>query len=367
MSLRPLFFCIVCLLLMMVEANAQSITINVPPAAYAATDTVCMGVPVTFTATVTGASSYSFKWMRNGTAVPGATGSTYTSSTLATGNVISCGLYDAAGTTLLATSDTIHMVIKHLPHLSIITGATQVCLGDTIHLADSAAGGAWSSSDAALATVDASGVVTALAATTAAPLRIFYSLTNSCGSDTARLRIRVVVPAGPLAAPVDICVDSIAVIRDTATGGMWTSSDTTIAAFLSGGPMLPVGLAQGRAPGTVTVIYHVTNACGTYVDSTHFTVINCDSLTTTGVIGQGLVNTGYSVYPNPGKGVFSLIVRSAQVQVSCTISNLLGERIKEFAIPANKETSIAIDVPGIYILTITAGDEHYTSKIVVTK
>ena len=53
-----------------------------------ASGTVCAGTNITFTATVTGLSSPTYQWVKNGATIPGATSSTYTTTTLSNNDQI---------------------------------------------------------------------------------------------------------------------------------------------------------------------------------------------------------------------------------------------------------------------------------------
>ena len=65
-------------LLVIVNAHAQSVTVSQLPAG-----TICSGTSVEFTANPSGFSgTIYYQWYLNGTAIPGATGVTYTTSTL---------------------------------------------------------------------------------------------------------------------------------------------------------------------------------------------------------------------------------------------------------------------------------------------
>ncbi|MCG9899359.1 MAG: PKD domain-containing protein, partial [Hydrotalea sp.] len=64
---------------------------------------------------------------------------------------------------------------------AVITGTAQVCIGNTTQLSSATAGGTWSSSNASVATINASGVVTGVAAGTTT---ITYTVSNDCGTAT---------------------------------------------------------------------------------------------------------------------------------------------------------------------------------------
>ncbi|MFY7883959.1 MAG: immunoglobulin domain-containing protein, partial [Dolichospermum sp.] len=66
-----------------------------------ASGAVCAGTSVTFTATVTGISSPTYQWYKNGTAISSANSSTYSSSTLSNNDVIKVSAGDAIVTSSL--------------------------------------------------------------------------------------------------------------------------------------------------------------------------------------------------------------------------------------------------------------------------
>lgn len=71
--------------------SSQSIYLPPPPGVTitsSASGAVCAGTTVTFTATVTGISSPTYQWTKNGIGIPGANSSTYSSTTLSNNDVI---------------------------------------------------------------------------------------------------------------------------------------------------------------------------------------------------------------------------------------------------------------------------------------
>jgi hypothetical protein len=83
------------------------------------------------------------------------------------------------------------VTVNTAPEPGSITGADTVCAGNTLSLSASVTGGIWSSSNGAIATVDAAGTVSTLAAGTS---QISYAVTNDCGT-TYSVKTVYVLPA----------------------------------------------------------------------------------------------------------------------------------------------------------------------------
>jgi hypothetical protein len=79
--------------------------------------------------------------------------------------------------------------IMVLPFVATITGATSLCKDSSIILADTSAGGIWSSTSTSVATVGSLGRITAVSAGVDT---IKYSLTNACGTVSSILVITVI-------------------------------------------------------------------------------------------------------------------------------------------------------------------------------
>lgn len=102
-----------------------------------------------------------------------------------------------------------------------ITGTTGLCVGSTSTLATTTTGGSWSSDNTAVATINASGVVTAQSVGTAV-----ITYTDACGS-TATATVTVgAQPAAPVVSVVNNCGNSV--LSTTATGTLlWNTNATT--------------------------------------------------------------------------------------------------------------------------------------------
>ena len=132
---------------------------------------------------------------------------------------------------------------------SSITGTTTVCVSGTTALSCNAAGGTWSSSNSAIATLgSASGVLTGVAQGTAT-----VTYTNMCGTTTRIVTVNA-APAG-IAGNAAFCAGSNITLTNTSTGGTWISSNTAVATAGSTN-----GIISGVAAGTSLITY--TNGCG---------------------------------------------------------------------------------------------------------
>lgn len=181
-------------------------------------------------------------------------GGTYTSSNTlvatvgaATGAVtgVSAGnvtiTYTQAGTGCYVTKP---VTVNFAP--GIITGNFTTCAGGTTVLADTATGGTWTSSNASIATVGTSGIVTGIAVGGA---NITYSK-NGCN----RLANVVVSPSvNPITGPGTVCAGLATIsLTDATPGGAWGTTSTAF--YLSSG-----GVVTGNAVVTGMVTTGVVN------------------------------------------------------------------------------------------------------------
>ena len=154
-----------------------------------------------------------------------------------------------------------------------IAGGTTVCTGSTISLTETTPGGTWISGNTALATVDASGTVSAIGT---GVLNIYYSMGSTLSGCVAYHT--VTVSATPsLSGPSSVCVGQIIDLAAYPAGGTWSAGSTGIATVgLSG---LVTGVSAG-----LTNIYYFKNGCSAYhsVSVNVIPAISGDSVVCTG-------------------------------------------------------------------------------------
>ena len=237
-----------------------SLPIVVNPLADAGTITgaggVCVGFSTTLSDTTAGGTWTAVNTNASVTAGGVVTGSTVGSDTIKYTVNNSCG-----------TATAVHPmgIISNGAGLPI-TGPTNICLGSPDTLLNAAGGGTWTSSNPAIATIDATtGVVTTHAVGTDT---ITYSVTYSCGVvlSTAVFTVSVAPVAGTITGGGSVCSGSSLTLSDAAGSGTWSSLNTSVASITAG------GIVTGGTPDTVTILYTVTNGCGTAHTATLITV-----------------------------------------------------------------------------------------------
>jgi gliding motility-associated-like protein len=148
------------------------------------------------------------------------------------------------------------VTINSAPVVAGITGTTSVCLASTTTLASATTGGVWSTANTATATINASGVVSALAA---GSTTMTYTVTNANGCVSS---VSTVVTVNPLpvveaiTGSTTVCQGSTTIYANTTANGVWTSSNTAVATVGI------TGVVTGVTAGGSTITYTVTNVNG---------------------------------------------------------------------------------------------------------
>ncbi len=164
---------------------------------------------------------------------------------------LSAGTATISYTTSCVSPATMVVTVHAAP--TAITGSSNVCIGGTTTLANTATGGTWSSLNTSIASVGSlSGVVSGLSLGVDT---IEYR--NICGSAIKSITVNPLPPA--IVSEDTVCEGGATVSLSNAfSGGTWSVSPSTTASATTTGPT--TGVVTGIASGTATVTY--TSAVG---------------------------------------------------------------------------------------------------------
>ena len=153
------------------------------------------------------------------------------------------------------------ITINPSPNAGTISGISIVCAGSNTTLTDAIVGGLWSANNTHVTVLG--GIVTGV---TTGIDTIRYTVTNSCGSDTATKMVTInpLPNAGSISGLSLVCTGSTLTLTDATTGGNWSA--TNFNANIIG------GVVTGVVAGLDTIRYIVTNTCGSDTASKLITI-----------------------------------------------------------------------------------------------
>lgn len=216
--------------------TTTTVTVNTLPSAILGTTTACAGLTTSLSDGVAGGT-----WSSSNTSV----------ATIGTNHIVT-GV--SAGTStisyILATGcyKTTTVNINQTP--ASITGTAAACIGGTTTLSNTVAGGVWSSSNTAQATVgSATGIVTYVAAGN--PV-IAYTMATGCKNT---LTITVNALPAAITGTLSVCAGLTTTLADGTAGGTWSSSNTAV------GTIGTAHIVAGISGGTTTISYTLATGC----------------------------------------------------------------------------------------------------------
>ncbi|HEV7379463.1 MAG TPA: Ig-like domain repeat protein, partial [Dyadobacter sp.] len=154
------------------------------------------------------------------------------------------------GVSCSAVSNELEYIVYPLPVVASITPTSNIniCVGATIQLSNTTAGGVWSVNNSSNVTVNSTGLVTGISPTPPTPPaispNISYTVTSSNGC-IRRVNRAVNVRALPIVtSAASVCIgNNFSLTPDT--GGTWTSNNPTIATVTNA--VVVTGIAEGSA------------------------------------------------------------------------------------------------------------------------
>ncbi len=330
-------------------SSSLTVTVNPLPVTISGTTHVCKGATTTLSDATTGGT-----WSSGGTTI----------ATVVAGTGVVTGVL-AGTTTITYTLSTgcntaTSITVNPLAVAGAITGPAFTCISSPATLSDAITGGSWFSSNTSVATVGASsGIVTGVSTGTA---MISYSVTKTCNTATTSITVTVfdVAALGTLSGSDSVCVGNSIVISDTASGGVWTSSNGNATVSVT-------GTVTGVIPGTAIISYSKTTICGT-VNATLLVTINPVTYCNTGV--RPIVDAdGFKVYPNPSSGFFIVEIPVTENGAAITIMDILGKVIERRVTSDAKMQKVSFNLDnmprGSYMVKVNAGDRTFRQKVVI--
>ncbi len=300
------------------------------------------------------------------------TGGTWLNANPGIGTISAAGIYTAAtggadtisyeATNTCGTTESQKIIYVQTPDAAgSITGPSSVCIHSSATYSTSGSMGSWYSSSPSVATVVAwSGSVSGL---TTGTDTIKYVASNSCGYDTAHVVITVVATppvVPPVTGPDSVCAGYSIALADSLMGGTWASRHTTIASINAS------GLLSGIVAGIDTIIYKVTNGCGS--DSVAYrVVVKSGTGCHTFVPSLEAIDANIETDPNPCYGTLNIRINStASENCIVCVYDLTGNKIAMFTAATNINVPLSISAkPGIYLLQTIVDRKLLTKRFVV--
>ncbi len=358
-------------------AATHTVTVSIPASSISGPDSVGIGATIT----LSDISTIGTAAWNSGTPSIATIGSTSGVVTgIAAGSTpVTFTITNACGTT--AATKTIY--VGPSPYVSVITGPDSVCIGSSITLTDTVSGGTWSTSSSSATAVSLSGNSATITGVNYGQVIITYTVHTGFGDSSSEKAIFVnQPPAIVVKGPPIIALGGDYFCFGYPAGGTWTQSNHLHGSIVSVGYVdTGVVIAPGdtvhntrvtycsyvvTSPGADTLTYTYTNSCGTRSKTV---IINLPLDHSFTPVINGSTET-LIAYPNPNNGVFTLNLASPNDETAAiTITNLIGQKVKEFTIPTNKNNNLRMDQPaGIYVITaVMPNGSKYYSKITVTE
>jgi trimeric autotransporter adhesin len=191
-------------------------------------------------------------------------GGTWSSASLPKATVDGTGLVTgvAGGTSVISYAVTTNgctttvnetVTVTASPTVPAITGTTTLCANATSLLANTTAGGTWTSGTPANATIDATtGLVSGVSAGSSL---ITYSVTSTgcSASQSTTVTINPLPTVAAITGSANVCVGSTIPLANVTPAGTWSSSDPSVASITG------LGVVTGVTAGAVTISYSVTS------------------------------------------------------------------------------------------------------------
>jgi hypothetical protein len=247
-----------------------SILRNNPAGSVTGSTNICVGSTSTLSAFTSGGT-----WSSTNTSIA-TIGSTGVLWGVAPGVAVVSYVYPGGVTT--------KSVVVDASSVDSITGIMSICAGSYATISSLPVGGAWSSSDASVATINSIGIISSWGPVGTST--ISYSVTNACGTMSVSKVLTVNPQPGysPISGPSSVCAGSTITLGNALTGGTWSTAHPTIVTIDS------AGIVTGLSAGVANILYTVTWGACSYTNYKSVTVQTVAPAPT--ITGPSMVCTG---------------------------------------------------------------------------
>jgi gliding motility-associated-like protein len=234
---------------------SRPLTVTNPPTAgiLNGNQTICVGDTSTFASTIVGGS-----WISSNTAIATINATTGVITGVSSGTAtITYSVNGTGGCSPATISRTV--TVSSIPNAGVLSGTQAICIGLSSTLTSTVPGGTWSSSNTSIATIANTGVVIGVAAGTAT-MSYIVNGTGGCPASLPATRIITVsAPQNPgiLSGIQSICAGSTSTFSSTVLGGIWSSSNTSVATVNAS-----TGVITGISAGSANIKYEFVGTGG---------------------------------------------------------------------------------------------------------
>jgi trimeric autotransporter adhesin len=232
----------------------------------------CKSISTPQSVSFTGTTGGSFSATPSGLTIDATTGSITPSNSLAGTYTVHYQI--AAGGSCPAVDATTSITVTPLVNPGTLSGASPLCIGNTSNYTTNGdAGGTWSSTNLAVATVDpTSGVVTVVGQGTT---DITYSISSGCGSPLSSFKTLTINPnanAGVVTGTSTLCIGGVHTFTSNGDpGGTWSSTNMAVATVDASGEVTAL------AEGSTNITYTINSGCNIPVSSFKSLTVNPDA------------------------------------------------------------------------------------------